>query len=155
MANLIYTQGLADLVNGTIDYLTATIKVLLLSTAVSFTEDQDITVADAGGANDIVDAELNVTGYTRGWGGSGRKTLASKTISVNNGSNRVEFDAADVTWTALATGQTISDAVVVKEGGANDTTTRPIAHLDVTDTPTNGSDVTLQFNSAGIVNLNT
>lgn len=154
MASGAYQNGVKVWLDGTIDYLVDTIKVLLVSTATPYTYDPDHTIFDAGGANDIVDAETNVSGYTRGWGGAGRKTLASKTIAVDDTNDRVEVDAADVTWTALGTGETLEAAIIGKEGGANDTTSVPIVYLDPTNIPTNGSDVTLQFAATGFLHFN-
>lgn len=155
MASGTYTSGIAKMLDGTNPFLTTTYKALLVSTATPYTYDPDHDVVDAGGANDVVDAETNVTGYTRGWGGAGRKSLASKTVTVQDASNRVELDAADLTWTALGAGQTLEAAVVVVEGGANDTTSQLAVYLDPANIATNGSDVTLQFAAAGLVNFNT
>lgn len=153
MASFVYNKAAEELNNGTINLLTDTIKTVLVNS--TYTAARTDLVADAGGANDVVDAEINVTGYTRGWGGAGRKSLASKTVAVDQANNRAEFDAADLTWTALGSGATIAAMVLVKEGGANDTTTRLIAYLDVTDTATNGGDIGFTFDAEGIIQFST
>lgn len=153
MASGAFQTGVMKLHDGTNTYLGSTVKILLLATATPFTYDPDVKLLDAGGANDITDAELNVTGYTRGFGGAGRKTLASKTIAVNDANNRIEWDCADITWTALGTGQTIAAAVICVEL-TNDAATAPIAYLDPTDTPTNGGNITIQIASNGWLNYN-
>lgn len=153
MASGAYNRGVRELLNGTTDFLTATMKVALLATSPAYTYDPDHDFMDAGGANDPTDAELNVSGYTRGFAGAGRKTLASKTVTENDTNNRVEFDAADPTWTALGAGQTIAAGVVIKEV-TNDAATVLYCYLDPTDTPTNGSDITLQIASNGFLNFN-
>jgi len=145
MASGAYNKGVTDMLDGTNPFLTTTLKMLLLSTATAYSYNPDDDVADAAGSNDVVDAETNVSGYTRGWGGAGRKTLASKTVTEDDANNRVVLDCADITWTALGTGETLAAAVMVKEGGSDDTTTRLFLYLDFTDTPTNGGDVTLQI----------
>jgi hypothetical protein len=139
--------------NGTINLLTDTIKTVLVTS--TYTPARTDLVADAGGANDVVDAEINVTGYTRGWGGSGRKSLASKAVAVDQTNNRAEFSAANLTWSTLGSGTTIAAMVVVKEGVSNDTTTRLIAYLDTTDTATNGGDITFTFDAEGIIQFST
>lgn len=74
----------------------------------------------------------------------GRKTLTSVTATVNDTNDRVDIDAADVTWTA-ATGNAISAVVICYDP---DTTTGtdadliPLTKHDVTMTP-DGSDFTL------------
>lgn len=140
MADLVFNglkRGLAD---GTIDLTNDTLKLLLVTSV--YTPNADDDFLDAGGASDITDAELNVTGYTRGFGGAGRKTLASKTFTTNDTNDRAEFDAADITWTALGTGQTIAAAVLVKEI-TNDAASVPLIYFDISDIPTNGSDVVI------------
>lgn len=153
MASRAYTSGLTSAMNGTSPYLTTTYKVMLLATATAYTPNPDHDFISAGGANDPDDAELSVSGYTGGFNGAGRKTLASKTISTNDTNDRVEWDAADVTWTALATGQTIEAAVVIVEI-TNDAASQLVVYLDPTNVPTNGSDITLQFASNGFLNFN-
>lgn len=149
MPSYVYTKAAEEIANGTIDLLTDTIKAMLVNS--TYTPSKSDTVVDAGGANDPVDAEINVTGYTRGWGGAGRKSLASKAINLDNTNNRAEFDASDLTWTSLGSGATIAAMILIKEGVSNDTTSRLIAYLDVTDTSTNGGNITFTFDAEGII----
>lgn len=146
MASHFYTTGLKECLDGTIDLDTDTIKLMLVTA--SYTPDKDDLVVDAGGANDPIDHEIAVSGYTGGWGGSGRKTV-TVTISANLTDDRVDIAISDQTWTALGAGATIAGAILIKEGGANDTTSRLLAYFDVTDTATNGGDITLDFNAIG------
>lgn len=153
MASLAYQAGIRELLDGGTVYLTDTIKVMLISTATAYTPNKDHDFVDEGGANDPVDAETNVTGYTRGFGGAGRKTLASKTITANDTNDRVELDAADVTWTALGAGETLEAAIVIEEI-TNDAASPLLCYLDPSNIATNGSDVTLQFATNGFLNFN-
>lgn len=153
MPSFVYNKAAEELANGTIDLLTDTIKTMLVTS--QYSPVRTDLVVDAGGANDAVDAEINVTGYTRGWGGSGRKTLGTKVVVVDQANNRAEFSAANLTWTTLGTGATIAAMVVIKEGVSNDTTSRLIAYLDVTDTPTNGGDIAFTFDAEGIIQFST
>ncbi|MFD3835311.1 hypothetical protein ACFWWC_03515 [Streptomyces sp. NPDC058642] len=73
-----------------------------------------------------------------------RKTLASVTVTVNDTDNRVDLDAADVTWTA-ATGNAIGAVLICYDPdttGGDDTTIIPLTKHDVSMTP-DGSDFTL------------
>jgi len=154
MASGAFNRGIRDLLNGTTDFLTDTIKALLLGTATAYTYNPDHDFLDAGGANDPTDSELTgVSGYTRGFGNAGRKTLASKTVTENDSNNRVEFDCADPAWTGLGAGDTIAAAVIAREV-TDDAASVMFAYLDPTDTPTNGSDITLQMPAAGFLNFN-
>lgn len=150
MASNVFNRAVKELADGTYTWLSSTIKAMLIGTATPYTPNVDHDFVDAGGANDPIDAELNgVSGYTRGFGNSGRKTLASKTITEVDGSDRAEFSSAGLTWTALGTGDTIAAILFIFETGANDTTSRLIAYGDVTDTPTNGGDVTINPGTGG------
>lgn len=148
MATGWYQTGLKQCLDGTIDLDTTTLKLILLSNTTAYTFNPDDDAVDTGGANDIVDAETNVSGYTRGWGNAGRKTVTI-TMQTDNANNQVDMAIADLTWTALGAGETLVAAVLIKEGGANDTTSIPIVYFDFTDTPTNGSDITLDFLALG------
>jgi hypothetical protein len=79
-----------------------------------------------------------------------RKTLASVTVTVDDTNDRVDVDAADVTFTA-ATGNAVGAVVVCYDGdttGGTDANIVPLVKLDASFTPA-GGDVTLQFDSAG------
>ena len=72
-------------------------------------------------------------------------------MQASTANNRVEIAIADLTWTSLggATNQTINGVTLIKEGGANDTTSIPLANFDLTNTITNGGNVTLDFATLG------
>lgn len=153
MATFVYNEAAKEIADGTLDLLSDTIKIMLVKSG--YVANRDDKVVDAGGANDALDHELSVSGYTGAWGGAGRKALASKAIATDDANDRAEFDAADPSAWTLATGETIAAAVVIKEGGANDTTSRLIAYLDIADTPTNGGTFTLNFDAQGIIQFST
>lgn len=153
MPSFVYNKAAEEIASGTINLLSDTIKAMLVTS--SYSPARSDLVVDAGGANDAVDHEINVTGYTRGYGGAGRKSLASKAIAVDQTNNRAEFSAANLTWTSLGSGATIAGMVLVKEGVSNDTTSRLIAYLDVTDTATNGGNIAFTFDAEGILQFST
>ena len=117
-----------------------TLKIMLVDS--TYTYDPTTLVVDEGTGTDLQSAEISVTGYTGGWGGSGRQgsnvtqqiTGDEIEMALNGGTSWV--------WT-LGTGATIVAAVLIKEGGANDTTSRPIAYFDHDDIETNGATVTI------------
>lgn len=155
MATFVYNKAAKEIAGGDIDLLTDTIKVMLVTS--SYVANRDDDYVDEGGADDPIDHEIVATNYTAGWGGAGRKALASKTVTEDDANDRAEFDADDLTWTALGNGSnaTIAAAIVVKEGGANDTTSLLIAYLDVADLLTNGNDYKLLFDAEGIIQFST
>ena len=151
MAEFLYNTGSMELWDGTFDILTGTIKVMLVTS--SYVADRDNDLADEAGANDPIDHELTGTGYVAGWGNSGRKTLGTKAIIVNKGSDRSEFDAADVTWTGIDAG-TAAQMLAIVENATDDTNTRLVSHHD-TNFPvvTNGGDLTVTI--ADLIRLST
>jgi hypothetical protein len=142
MAEFLYNTGSMELWDGTMDILTeADMKVMLVTS--TYTADRDDDVVDAAGANDPIDHELSGTGYVAGYGNSGRKTLASKTITIDKGNDRSDFDAADVTWTGIDAG-TAAQMLLIEERATDDTNSRLYSHHD-TNFPvvTNGGDLTV------------
>lgn len=74
----------------------------------------------------------------------GRKTLASVTVTVNDTNDRVDIDAADVTWTA-PTGNAIGAVVICYDPdttGGTDTDLIPLTKHGITWTP-DGNNFTL------------
>jgi hypothetical protein len=150
MANLTYnglkTAIMGQTTSGTpaapISLTADTLKVMLLGIATPYTPDPDHRFVSS-----VVASEIATTGYTGGFGGSGRKALASRTLAADDANDRGLFDAADITWTALASGVTIAYAVLFKEL-TSDALSPLVALFDVTDTPTNGGDITLVWSSS-------
>jgi hypothetical protein len=145
MASGFYNQALADILSGAIDLDSNTLKIMLVDTG--YTYDPDHQVVDNGG-NDATDPshnEIVATNYTGGFAGAGRKT-ATLTVSKQDANNRAVITIGDLTWTALggATNDTVGGAILIKEI-TNDASSRVIAFFDLTDTPTNGGDFTLDF----------
>lgn len=131
MANLNYNEGILSIINRNIDFAADTIKAMLVSS--TYTPNKDDQFIDAGGASDAVDARIGTD-----------QTLGSKAIAKDTASDFVYLDAADPTWTAVAGGSTVAGAVVYKDTGTP-TTSKSITYLDLTDTATNGGDITVQF----------
>lgn len=128
-----------------LNLLSDTIKVILLGTGYTPNKDHQF-VADLG-AN-----ELSGTGYVAGFGGSGRKTLASKTVTKDDTNDVAFFDAADVTWAGINAG-TAGFVAVVKEVNS-DADSPVLAIVDVSpDVATNGGDYTVTWAADGIFKI--
>ncbi|KKN15253.1 hypothetical protein LCGC14_0987980 [marine sediment metagenome] len=151
MATFVYNKGTTEIANGGIDLLTDTLKMMLVTS--SYVADRDDDFIEEG-VDDANEHEIVVSGYTGGFGGAGRKTLGTKTVTEDDANDRVEFDIANITWTALGVGATIAGAIIVKEI-TNDLASILIAYLDIADTPTNGGDVTLDINADGVIQIST
>jgi hypothetical protein len=82
-----------------------------------------------------------------------RKTLASVTITQDDTANRVDLDAADLTYTAAggATNNTIGKLLVCYDNdttGGTDANLVPVCYYDCSFT-TDGTDITIQLATAG------
>ncbi len=136
MASFVTNRGARDLSVGTpgtaITWASDTIKARLVAS--SFTPNKDDT---------------SMTGYTAI---GTDQTLGSKTFTEDTANDRIVYDAADSTWSAVAGGSTIGWVVVFKFV-SNDAGSTPIAVIDIADTATSGSDVTIQYATTGIFYL--
>ena len=125
-----------------------TLKVMLVTSAYTPNPDDKYVSAITGGTS----KELSGTGYTAGFGGSGRKTLASVVVAEDDTNDLGTFTAANVTWTAINAG-TVAYAVIVKE--VTDDAHSPIVAV-LTISPaitTNGGDYTIQWSAGGILTV--
>lgn len=135
MANLVYNKGLEELGKALTDLDAADLRVMLVKS--SYTVNKDHLFIDDGSANDPLSHELAVAGYARA-------ALANEAVTRDDTNDFAYLDADDVAFGALATGETIGGAVLFRQTGV-DTTAPLIAFYDLTDTPTNGAAITLQF----------
>lgn len=137
MASKNYNAGIKAIQDRTIDWASSTINIMMVGTAVPYTFSQDETSMTTPALS-----ELSVTGYSR-------KTLGSKTITNDTTNDRSVFDAADPSAWTLSSGGTAAGAIVFWNN-TNDAGSVPISFLDFTDTATNGSAFTIQFDANGI-----
>jgi hypothetical protein len=131
MAYFVYNEGAESLLDGSVVWASDTIKARLIASVATPNKDDD----------DLA------SGYTAI---GTDQTLGSKTRTKDDTNDRVVYDAADATWSAVAGGSTVGWCIIYKDDGGNGV---PIAALDITDTPTNGGDITVQFNASGIFYL--
>ncbi len=142
-----FTSGLRKCLDGTIAFLTDTIKAYLVASTYTPNVDDDFV----SGVTEIG----SVSGYTPGFGGAGRKTLASKTITDDDTNNRIIFTAASISYGALGTGATIGGQALCKEVTSD--AASPVISFNglAADVPTNGASVTWNWHATGIGVINT
>ncbi len=134
MANTLYDLGRNAFLSAGINWGSDTIKIALISTSL-YTFSQSHQFWSSASAGLIGTAQ----------------TLASKATPGNNGT----VDAADVTFTAVTAGSTVSAFIIYKDTGVAGTSPL-IAYFDTgTNMPivTNGGDIIIQFNASGIFKL--
>lgn len=153
MASLVTNKGaflLTGGVAGAVNYLADTLKAVPLKS--TYTPNQDVNFM-----GDISAQEVVATGYTGGFGGAGRQTLASKTVTEDDVNNQVEFDAADITLSSVGgvTNDTIGAFAIIKEI-TNDAASPVIAIVELaTPITTNGSDVSIAWGADGLFKTTT
>jgi hypothetical protein len=146
MASTVPQYALVAAMTGALDLDTDALKVMLLKSTYVPNPDHKFAAS-------LTASECDATNYAGGFGGAGRKTLASKTVTEDTANNRARFDAADpATWTALggASNNTLGFAAVIKEN-ASDDDSLVVAVLEFASTfNTNGGDFSVQFDALGI-----
>lgn len=138
-----YTPLKAKLLKGEIDLdLPQDIRVLLVMTNTTADTDQDAEFVSSITTLDEMDGANYV-----------RKALAGEAVNQDNPNNRAEFDASDVTWTALGAGTRSMAGIVLFRFVTNDADSPLIAYIDTGGFPlaANGGDVTATWNLEGIL----
>jgi len=142
MPNLVYNRG--KFITGQINLAATSIDLMLMLVTTGYTSDDAHNLVDDGTTNDPKSYEISVGGYAR-------QALASRALFEDDTNDFAGLDATDVTFSALAAGATIGGAVLYRYstsgGTTSDTGQDLLALYDVTDTPTNGGDITIQWAS--------
>lgn len=148
MANFFYTKAKHLLLGGNLDFDEAgnDIRVLLVMTNTSADTEKDVDTISAFATLDEYDGANYV-----------RKALANQTTVEDEANDRGEFDADDVTWTALGAGTRQCQAAIIYKHVTNDTDSVPLAFIDtVASGPTfpwsgNGGNIVFTWNAEGII----
>lgn len=135
MANGVYNKCKAQIANGGTDLDTSDLRLMLVKSTYTFNADHNFI--DNAGAGDPIDEEITVGGYAR-------VALTTKTVTQDDTNDFAYLDADDVVFTSLVAGQTIGGAILFRQTGV-DTTAPVLAFYDLTDTATNGGNVTVQW----------
>lgn len=140
MANALYNSFKRDIMNGSIDLDTDTIKIMLVTS--SYTPNIDTHTK----RSDITN-EVSGTGYT-----AGGATLANKAVTADNTNDRGVFDADDVSWTTSTI--TARGAVLYKSRGGASSADELIMYLDFsTDYTSTAGTFLITWNASGILTL--
>lgn len=141
MASVLYNSFKRDIMNGSIDLDTDTLKIMLVTSTYSPNIDTHTKRSD-------ITNEVSGTGYT-----AGGATLANKTVTADNTDDEGVFDADDVVWTTATI--TARGAVIYKSRGGASSADELICYIDFgSDVTSTAGDFTISFNAEGIINLN-
>ena len=159
MASFVYNNAKAKFIDGTLQWNSGQVFKAMLVTSGYVANPDHVYVSE------VTPASYELTGttgyestYVRGYGGSGRKTLANKTVAVNTTLDRAEVNASAVSWPGINTGAMAITAVIIIREIGSDGTSLLVAYLDSAafssfPLTTNGADVTVTFDSTGIFRL--
>ena len=138
MASFLYQKGVTESLKSE-DLIAGTIKVLLVTSGYTPNKDHDFVSDLVPGTN-----ELSGFGYER-------KTLTNKTLTEDDANDRAVFDDGDdVTWTAIDAGTAAAAVLFIQK--TNDADSILLAYIDSGGFPftTNGGDLVIEWNAAGI-----
>lgn len=140
MAN-VYNRGKFNLGTGVVDWLTTDIGVLLVTSTYAYDADHNFV-------SDITN-ELSGGGYARQTG------IVGKTVTENDASNRVEYDADDVTFPTLGAAAGNPDSAIIYDNTTGLDTTRPLlARIPLTTPPVPiGGDYVIRWDATGMFQL--
>ena len=159
MADKIFDKFKDQLVKAVYDWtsVTPTFRVVFIDSSSTYVPlDGHNFLADATGASPALVELPNVTGYTGGYGGSGRKAITGRGVTRDDATLHGEkLTASNLTWTALGlgSGKTIKAFVIVQDI-TSDALSPLVAYFDSGGSlPLNGSDVTLTWGANGVMTL--
>lgn len=139
MPNGVYNRG--KFLVATKNLASLQLYLCLVSNTYTFSNTHD-TVANLEGGE--------IVGGTGGGGNVNnyvRTLLANVSVTEDDTNHFAYLYADNVTFSTLGSGNTIHGAVLVANtgGGASNANCELIAFYDITDTPTNGGDITIQW----------
>lgn len=138
--DVIYNSFKQKIMDGSIDLDTDTIKVALVTSSYTVSQDDHEDYAD------ITNEVPNGDGYT-----TGGATLASAAVTKDNADNEGVFDANDVTWAASTI--TARGAIIYKYD-ATAGLAWFICYIDFgSDQSSSSGNFTISWNAEGIINL--
>lgn len=140
MASVIYNSAKRDLINGSIDLDTDTIKGMLVTSTYSPNIDTHTKRSD-------ITNEVSGTGYT-----AGGAALTTKTVTADNTNDRAAFDADDLSWSSSTI--TARGLVLYKSRGGASSADELICYIDFgSDITSTASTFSIVFNASGILLL--
>lgn len=140
MPNGVYNRGKFLLASG-VNLATANLYLCLVHSGYSFNANNDF-YANVTSVELVGNATSNYS--------TGGKALTGKVVAEDDTNGFAFLFADNLTWTFLTSGQNVGGAVLYISTGTA-ANSQVVAFYDVTDTPTNGGDISINWaaNSAG------
>lgn len=138
MASAWYDSGFEGILDGSIDWAADDIRVLLVTTAYTFSAVHDFV-------NDVTAQEVTGAGYSR-------QALVNESETFDAGTRQYRFDADDVVWASIEDDTAEScDAAIIFKQVTDDTDSILIAYVEDPSAITfNDGQVTLTFDATGV-----
>lgn len=152
MASFIYNKTKTDIAEGGVDFREAgaDLRVILVMTdTTADTEDDTATMTNFSTLD-----EFDGSGYTQQAANASAK-IDNQIAEEDLANNRNEFNGDDIAFGALGasgTGRSITGAVILR-WVTNFGASIPVAFIDFTDFPANGSTVTIVWDPQGIIQI--
>lgn len=148
--SFVYTGAKEFLGKATLDLDLHDIRIMLIKLKASTTADTDQDALTISGITTL--GELVATNYARA-------ALTTEVVNRDDPNNRAEFDADDVTFTALggATNDTIGAILLYRHVDGTAANDIPIAYIDNAgadfNQATNGGNIVVSWNVEGILQI--
>lgn len=147
MASHWYNEALRAIMAGELDLNAHDIRVALLMTNTTADTENGGKTTISGGSGFTTLDEFDGSGYVR-------KQLATEAVNKDDANDRAEFDADDVTWTALGAGTRSVAGILVYRHITNDADSIPIAWIEFASAKTpDGSNFTVEWDAEGILQI--
>ena len=142
MASFVYTPAKTKLLNGSFNYATADMRIILVMTNTTADTDQDLEFVGSIGTLD----EYDGANYAR-------QALGGEAVNEDAANNRAEFDANDIQWAALGAGTRQAQGMILYRHVTNDADSPLIAWIDTGGFPFsgNGGNVDVAWDAQGIL----
>ena len=153
MASFIYTVSLTDVAEGVLDFREAgaDLRVILVMTDSTCSAEEDTATITNFSTLD----EFDGSGYTQQASNTAISRIDNQVAREDLTNNRNEFDGDNIEFGALGasgTGRSITAAVILR-WVSNFGASIPVAFVDLTDFPANGSTVTIVWDEQGIIQI--
>ena len=142
---------------GEVDVLGDVIVIMAYESITGYDLDDEFVSGGGDGLDRAGVTEVTSTGYTGGFEGADRLSLASRDLTVDQVNDRAEFDCDDLTWTSIARAAAESwVAFTILKELTSDALSPTLWHIDTaTGLPLipNGSDITMTIDAEGLAQI--
>ena len=150
IASQVFNVFKKQIMDGTIDLTANDIRVMLIRGGSSAGSSADRDFDTVQSITTL--AEVDGTGYTGGHAGADRRSVSTKTQTIDDANDRAEFDGDDITWTAIGSVVGQCEGALLYKKNTSDGDSVPIAYIKFASTKNlDGGDLTINFDVQGIL----